>query len=166
MFEKSSFYAVNKYDKDAIVCPNVNGEPVRLTREFFRSEAEFLYWKSISDEDYHLRDNADVDEERHTVPLYHEAEKIGSVIGPEEEMISKIDRIERGKASIELLQLVQTVVTPTQYRRLILYYGKGFVQQKIASIEQVGQPRVCKSLHTAIRKIKKYFLWRKKQGIK
>ena len=99
MFEKSSFYTVNKYDKDAIVCPNINGDPVRLTREFFQSEEEFLYWKTVSDEDYHLRDNADVDEERHTVPLYHEDEKIGAVIGPEEEMIAQIERIERGKAS-------------------------------------------------------------------
>lgn len=164
MFERSSLYALNKNDEEAIVCPDANGNLIRLTKEFFQSESEFLYWKSVSDEDYHAQDNADVDEKRHTVPLCVEAEIISATIGPEEWMIAQIDQIERGKASMELLRLVQSVVTTTQYRRLVLYYGRGFLQQKIASLEQVGQPRVCKSIYAAKRRIKKYFSKNKNRG--
>ena len=164
MFEKSSFYAANKYDKDAIVCPDANGELVRLTKEFFQSESDFLYWKSISDEDYHARDNADTEEEKHTVPLGVDAEIVSAVPGPEEWLIAQIDHAERGKTSMELLCLIQGIVTPTQYRRLVLYYGQGFVQQTIAEIEKVGQQRVSKSLHAARRKIKKFFSKQKNRG--
>jgi len=52
MFDKHSDFALNKFDKDAIVCPSVTGVHTRLTREAFSSEEEFLYWKQLSDGDY------------------------------------------------------------------------------------------------------------------
>ena len=42
MFDTRSVYALNKLDKDAIVYPSVTGEDIRLTREDFSSEEEFL----------------------------------------------------------------------------------------------------------------------------
>ena len=44
MFDPKSDYALNKKDKDAIVCPSVTGVHIRLVREDFASEKEFLYW--------------------------------------------------------------------------------------------------------------------------
>ena len=52
MFDKRSDYALNKLDKEAIVYPSVTGVHIRLTREDFASEEEFLYWKKLSDGDY------------------------------------------------------------------------------------------------------------------
>lgn len=57
MFDTHSDYALNKADKNAIVCPSVTGEHIRLTREDFSSEEEFLYWKDWSDNDLHKIEN-------------------------------------------------------------------------------------------------------------
>ena len=46
MFNKSSIYALNKKDPDAIVYPFATGKPVRVTREDFASEEEFLALKA------------------------------------------------------------------------------------------------------------------------
>ena len=45
MFDTKSDFALNKFDKDAIVCPSATGVHIRLTREDFASEEEFLRWK-------------------------------------------------------------------------------------------------------------------------
>ena len=58
MFNTQSDYALNKLDKDAIVCPSATGVHIRLPREDFASEEEFLYWKELSDSDYHKRELA------------------------------------------------------------------------------------------------------------
>ena len=43
MLDPKSDYALNKVDKEAIVCPSATGVHTRLTREDFASEEEFLY---------------------------------------------------------------------------------------------------------------------------
>ena len=45
MFNRKSNYALNKKDPDAIVYMDANEVIVRLTREDFASEKEFLKWK-------------------------------------------------------------------------------------------------------------------------
>ena len=45
MFDTKSDFALNKFDQDAIVCRSVTGVHIRLTREDFASEEEFLRWK-------------------------------------------------------------------------------------------------------------------------
>ena len=52
MFNRKSIYALNKKDPDAIVYMDANEVIVRLTREDFASEEEFLTWKSWSDGNY------------------------------------------------------------------------------------------------------------------
>ena len=52
MFDPKSDYALNKKDQEAIVCPSATGVHIRLTREDFASEEEFLRWKAWSDGDY------------------------------------------------------------------------------------------------------------------
>ena len=54
MFNRKSSYALNKKDPDAIVYMDANEVIVRLTREDFASEEEFLKWKALSDEDSHV----------------------------------------------------------------------------------------------------------------
>ena len=53
MFNRKSSYALNKKDPNAIVYMDANEAIIRLTREDFASEEEFLKWKSLSDADYH-----------------------------------------------------------------------------------------------------------------
>ena len=53
MFNRKSSYALNKKDPNAIVYMDANEAIIRLTREDFASEKEFLKWKALSDEDYH-----------------------------------------------------------------------------------------------------------------
>lgn len=53
MFNRKSIYALNKKDPNAIVYTDADGNLIRLTRDDFSNEEEFLRWKKISDMDYH-----------------------------------------------------------------------------------------------------------------
>ena len=50
MFDKKSSYALNKKDPDAIVYTDADRRIIRLTREDFDTEADFLKWKAWSEE--------------------------------------------------------------------------------------------------------------------
>lgn len=52
MFNTRTDFTLNKFDKNAIVCQSVSGFNIRLTREDFDSEEEFIYWKNWSDCNY------------------------------------------------------------------------------------------------------------------
>ena len=45
MFNRKSIYALNKKDPDAIVYMDANEVIIRLTREDYASEEEYLKWK-------------------------------------------------------------------------------------------------------------------------
>lgn len=51
MFDNTSDFALNKLDREAIVCKSATGLHIRLTRADFASEAEFEHWKKWSDGD-------------------------------------------------------------------------------------------------------------------
>ena len=59
MFNRKSSYALNKKDPNTIVYIDANDVIIRLTREDFASEEEFLKWKSLSDADYHASEKED-----------------------------------------------------------------------------------------------------------
>ena len=69
MFNRKSSYALNKKDPDAIVYMDANEVIVRLTREDFASEREFLKWKALSDEDYHASEKEAHVYANHTLAL-------------------------------------------------------------------------------------------------
>ena len=69
MFNRKSIYALNKKDPDAIVYMDANEVIVRLTREDFASEKEFLKWKALSDEDYHASEKEAHVYANHTLAL-------------------------------------------------------------------------------------------------
>ena len=52
MHDKKSIYSLNKQDPEAIVYTDADKHTIRLTREEFDTEADFLKWKAWSDEDY------------------------------------------------------------------------------------------------------------------
>lgn len=162
MYNKKSVYALNKHDAEAIVYPSAEGETVRLTRQDFNTDAEFMFWKQWSDQDYHAEDNADVREARHTIPIDLLPEQVLSVPGTEQQMLLDLDRFERGKLCAETIRLIRQSVTELQYRRMWLYYVEGLTQQEIAAHESVGQQRISVSLTAGRKRIKKYFLRRKK----
>ena len=69
MFNRKSSYALNKKDPDAIVYMDANEVIIRLTREDFASEEEFLKWKFLSDEDYHASEKEAHVYANHTLAL-------------------------------------------------------------------------------------------------
>lgn len=68
-FNKISIYALNKKDPDAVVYPTADGKTVRVTREDFPSEEDFLAFKAWSDENFHEEENLDHRESNHTLSM-------------------------------------------------------------------------------------------------
>ena len=162
MYNKRSVYALNKEDQSAIVYPDVTGSPIRLTIDDFMSEEEFLHWKQWSDQNYHIEDNGDVREAKHTIPLGAINSHSAAYPGPEAEMLLLLERRERGRIAAEAVEQIQRIVTQRQYRRMWLYYVEGLTQQEIAAHESVGQQRISVSLTAAKKRIKKNFSLPKK----
>lgn len=79
MFNRKSIYALNKKDPDAIVYMDANEVIVRLTREDFASEKEFLKWKALSDEDYHASEKEAHVYANHTLALDELSEEAASI---------------------------------------------------------------------------------------
>ena len=155
MYNRKSAYALNKQDPDAIVCPGVTGAHRRLTRADFKTEEEFLFWKQWSDENYHEEDNADVVEEKHTLSFFEISDHALAVPGLEKTYMYRMEWMERGKTSAELVLQIRNYLTDRQFRRLWLYCVDGMTQAKIAQLEGVGQQRVSVSISAAKKRIKK-----------
>ena len=69
MFNRKRSYALNKKVPNAIVYMDANEAIIRLTREDFASEEEFLKWKSLADADYHASEKEDHVYANHTLAL-------------------------------------------------------------------------------------------------
>ena len=78
MFDSKSDYALNKKDQEAIVCPSVTGVHIRLTREDFASEEEFLRWKAGSDGDYKGIESAGRSDYDNCIPLTEDLKSTGT----------------------------------------------------------------------------------------
>ena len=78
MFNRKSSYALNKKDPNAIVYMDANEAIIRLTREDFASEEEFLKWKALSDADYHASEKEDHVYANHTLALDELSEEAAS----------------------------------------------------------------------------------------
>ena len=79
MFNRKSSYALNKKDPNAIVYMDANEAIIRLTREDFASEEEFLKWKALSDADYHASEKEDHVYANHTLALDELSEEAASI---------------------------------------------------------------------------------------
>lgn len=156
MFNKSSIYALNKKDPDAIVYPSVTGKPVRVTCEDFASEEEFLALKAWSDENFHAEDNRDVVEDKRRISIDEISKTALSVPATEVELEQKHERSERRRRASELVIQLKDKLTEIQFRRLWLYHIDGKTEEEIAAIEGVAQQQISKSLKAAEKKIKKF----------
>ena len=139
MFNRKSIYARNKKDPDAIVYMDANEVIIRLTREDFASEEEFLKWKSWSDGNYHTEDNQDVVEGKHNTS------------------IDDLSEAERRRAASAMVSQIRDKLTETPFRRIWMYYVGGMTVDEIGRIEGIRHQNISKSIGSAMKKIKKFF---------
>ncbi len=166
MHDKKSIYSLNKQDPDAIVYTDADKHTIRLTREDFDTEADFLKWKAWSDENYHEMEKEDHVQRNHTVPLDNVSYKAGTTDSPEITIQRRYEKGERDRYTAETVIRIKGQLTEKQFRRLWLYCVSGMTEQQIAERENVGQQRISRSIITAVKKIKKSFEGRKTGGKK
>ena len=152
MYNRKSDYALNKQDRDAIVCRSVTGVHIRLTRDDFSSEEEFQKWKAWSDREYHATEKAGRAYHDNRLPLTDWAVPSAPSV---EELLLEADGADTARAA--LIQRVRNGLTEKQYRRLRLYYLEGLSEREIARLEGVGQQRISRSIRTGKKAMEKFF---------
>ncbi len=157
MQDRKSIYTLNKKDPEAIVYTDADKHIIRLTREDFDTEADFLKWKAWSDADYHAEENGDHVQKNHTISMSAVAEKTRTADGPEVIIEQRFDRQARDQYTAETVIRVKGQLTEKQFRRLWMYCVDGLTEQEIADEEKVGQQSVSASITAAIKRIKKVF---------
>lgn len=118
MFNRKSSYALNKKDPNAIVYMDANEAIIRLTREDFASEEEFLKWKSLSDADYHASEKEDHVYANHTLALDELSEEAASIPAADICMEQAHDRVAEIRRSTQKVTQIRKHLTDTQFRRM------------------------------------------------
>lgn len=149
MFIAKTDYTLNRKNKDAIVCKTAVGSYVLLKREDFASDEEFEKWKTWSDEDYHIEENATRRTSRKNVMFSDKIDNELCCLSAEDMLCEKLDVLER----IDKVGQIKELLTETQYRRLWLYSVKGISMPKIAKMEGVSVSCVSSSIYGARKKI-------------
>ena len=156
MVNKNSIYALNKKDPDAIVYPSANGKLIRVTREDFPSEEEFLAFKKWSDENFHEEEKLDHREANHVLSADDLSEAALAVPAADVLLERQHERAEKRKIASDMVVKLKDKLTDIQFRRLWMYCVEGKTEQQIAEIEGVDQQRISKSILAAKKKIKKF----------
>ena len=118
MFNRKSSYALNKKDPNAIVYMDANEAIIRLTREDFASEKEFLKWKALSDEDYHASEKEAHVYANHTLALDELSEEAASIPAVDVCMEQAHDRAEAIHRSVRKVTQIRKHLTDTQFRNI------------------------------------------------
>ena len=159
MFNRKSIYALNKKDPNAIVYTDADGNLIRLTRDDFTSEEEFLHWKVWSDENFHCEEKNDHRQTNHTISLDDVFSCELTTPGMDELIESSFLR-ERQKAERKMrIESLRSSVTKKQFRRLWMYYVEEKSEEEIALAEGVKQSSISDSIS---RVRKKFFETSKK----
>lgn len=156
MVNKNSIYALNKKDPDAIVYPSANGKLIRVTREDFPSEDEFLAFKKWSDENFHEEEKLDHREANHILSVDDLSEAALAVPAADVIMERQHERAEKRKIASDMVVKLKDKLTDIQFRRLWMYHVDGKTEEEIAEIEGVAQQQISKSIIAAEKKIKKF----------
>ena len=156
MVNKNSIYALNKKDPDAIVYPSANGKLIRVTREDFPSEDEFLAFKKWSDENFHEEEKLDHREANHVLSVDDLSEAALAVPAIDVLMERQHERAEKRKIASDMVVKLKDKLTDIQFRRLWMYHVDGKTEEEIAEIEGVAQQQISKSIIAAEKKIKKF----------
>lgn len=149
MFDNTSDYALNKKNKDSIIYRGADGREEYITRENFETEEEFLFWKSWSDEDYRITDNADTYYRRNIVGIGELGKGNTSAASPEDVMVSAIERSEEVEFVNKKIKSIMEIITDIQFRRIWYHYALGFKVRAIAKIESVAHSNIVKSIVSA-----------------
>ena len=75
----------------------------------------------------------------------------------EDVLVTALQKAEQAEQQAALLEQVRELLTAKQYRRLWLYSVKKMNETQIAQAENVGQPRICRSIRRAREILEKYF---------
>ncbi len=156
MVSKNSIYALNKKDPDAIVYPSANGKLIRVTREDFPSEDEFLAFKKWSDENFHEEEKLDHREANHVLSVDDLSEAALAVPAADVIMERQHERAEKRKIASDMVVKLKDKLTDIQFRRLWMYHVDGKTEEEIAEIEGVAQQQISKSIIAAEKKIKNF----------
>ena len=163
MYNRDTDHARNKRDAEAIVYQDAGGNTIRLTREDFASEEEFLLWKSWSDADYHRTEKEDHLHANHTVSFEGLLDQLSTLPSMDSKPGESYDRQEQVRLHIEGMKLLKSCLSEIQFRRLWMHYVEGRTVREIARIESISYQCVSKSIRAAEKKIFKIL---KKQGDK
>ena len=144
MLNRNSICFLNMRDPQAIVYTDAKGTVIRLTREDFASEDEFLTWKARSDEDYRLSEKAGRSYYDKCIPLIEAID--APLPSAEDTLLAPILEVERIASRVALLEQARSSLTQKQYNRLRMYYLDGMTEQEIAKVEGVAQRRISKSI--------------------
>lgn len=156
-----SDYALNKNSK-GIVYRNADGSRLEITFEKVSAtdptftQEDFDKLKSFSDEVYHQQENADNRQSYYVKATLNEEISSDWIATPtlEEELLQKADAPKN--AVKKIYTAINTLLTETQRRRLILHAFKGLTTREIAKIEGTNNKSVHESIVAAQRKIKKF----------
>ncbi|MCH5278371.1 MAG: sigma-70 family RNA polymerase sigma factor [Christensenellaceae bacterium] len=157
MFNRKSSYALNKKDDSAIVYIDANENIVRLTREDFASEEEFLKWKSWSDAEYHASEKRDHVHSNHTLALDELSDKATAIPAVDVSIEMEHDRLEQLRCNAELVAQIKELLSDTQFRRLWMYEAEGRTLEYIANYDGVAIASVHESIEGAKKKVLRFF---------
>ncbi len=146
-------YGINHANKNAIVYRFANGEVREITAaDFGGDEEEFRKWKELSDNDLHV-------EENHMRSI---SRKDVSINGLDETDLSRLPSMEEllieqedDETLFNEVNAYLMLLTETEKRRLLLLVVCQSVV-KVAEVENVTHPAVCKTLTNIQKKLKKY----------
>lgn len=149
MFDNKSIYALNKKDPDAIIYKDAMGEIIRLTRDDFDTEEEFLKFKKMSDENYRIEENNEQKHNRRIVSLSVISEQTTASSSIEESLEEGQEELRKNKIIKLLKSSILNDLTEVQKRRLLMYYISGLSEEQVATKENVSHQAVSKSLQSA-----------------
>lgn len=161
MFDTKSDFALNKFDRDAIVCRSVTGVHIRLTRADFASEEEFLRWKVWSDGDYYDTEKDGRGFYDNGIPLDPRVDKLGAVPSIEAGILAALDAAEasaeQAQRTAVLMEQIRACLTETQYRRLWMLHARKMNVTAIARAEGISKASASRSISAALKNISKFF---------
>ncbi len=141
MFNPKSDYALNKLEKDAIVCTSTTGVHIRLTRSGFISEEEFRRWKELSDADYADREKTSRDFYDNCIQMDGRIDTVISAPSAEETLISVQQANETRRQHLAVIAAaitsIKACLTAKQYRRVWMFFVLEMDVKKIAAQEHV-----------------------------
>ena len=155
MVNKNSIYALNKKDPDAIVYPSANGKLIRVTREDFPNEEEFLAFKKWSDENFHEEEKLDHREANHTLSSEDLSEAALATPAVDVVMERQQQRAERRRMTSDMVIKLKDKLTDKQFRRMWMKFSEGKTEEEIAEIEGTTQQAISLSIVSALEKIEK-----------